>query len=187
MREEAQQQRQKMMEAAAEQNDDIMEKYLEGEEITNEEHKHAIREGHPRPARMAPVLLRHVLPQQGRAAAAGRHRGRIMPSPLDVPPAQGILARRGPTPIAVRHAQRRGAPSRRLAFQSVAADPYRGQAGLSSGCTAARIKAGSYVYNAIQAASGSAFGRIVLMHAAIAVLRIVEAVYAGDIAALRWA
>jgi elongation factor G len=61
--------REKMVEAAPEADDTLFEKYLEGEKITGEEIKAAIRKG-TLAGTICPCLVRLGLQEQGRAAYA---------------------------------------------------------------------------------------------------------------------
>ena len=65
---------QKMVEAAAETDDELMEKYLDGEELTERRDSCRPAQGARSPASIDARSVRHVLPQQGRSAAAGRDR-----------------------------------------------------------------------------------------------------------------
>ena len=87
MREEAERWRENLIEALAERDDSLMEKYIEGEEITPEEIRKAIREATLR-MELVPVLC----------GAAFKNRGvqplldaivDYLPSPLDLPPIEG--------------------------------------------------------------------------------------------------
>ena len=71
MMEKAQQYHDELWEHVAELDEDLMMKYLEGEELTIPEVKAAIRKGCYR-QRDRSGTLRHRIPQQGRTAAAGR-------------------------------------------------------------------------------------------------------------------
>ena len=66
--------REKLMDAVSMVDDEIMEMYLDGEEIPTDRIRAAIRQATMR-RRDGPRGLRHLLPQQGRPEAAGRHRG----------------------------------------------------------------------------------------------------------------
>ena len=74
MLELAQEYREKLLDCVADIDDDIMMMVLEGEEVSADHHPscHSPRH-HPQPD--DPRGLRYVLSQQGRAEAAGRHRG----------------------------------------------------------------------------------------------------------------
>jgi elongation factor G len=76
-----------LIDVVAESDDALMEKYLEGEELTVEELKAGIRRGSPSPA-SSPGPLWHRLQEQGRAADA--RRGRRLPAlPARRPPIEG--------------------------------------------------------------------------------------------------
>ena len=73
LKDAAEEARAALIEAVAETDDELMEKYLNGEELSHEELMAGIRKA-TIAGTMTPVPLRHQLPQQGRAAASGRHR-----------------------------------------------------------------------------------------------------------------
>ena len=172
--EEAQQLREEMVEAAAEQNDDLMEKFLGGEELTNEEIIGALREGTLSCA-LTPVLCgtsyrnKGVQPLLDAVIA-------YLPSPLDVPPVHGILPKDPDTDV-VRHASDEE-PFAALAFK-IAADPFVGKLAFFR-VYSGTINNGSYVYNSTKQ-KRERFSRIVMMHANHR--EDVETVYAGEIAA----
>ena len=74
-----------MIEAVADVDDDIMEKYLEGEEISNDELKAAIRKATLN-LEFYPVLRRFSLQEQGCSNDAWMRVIDYLPSPLDVKP-----------------------------------------------------------------------------------------------------
>ena len=162
------------MEAAAEQNDDLMEKFLGGEELTNEEIIGALREGTLSCA-LTPVLCgtsyrnKGVQPLLDAVIA-------YLPSPLDVPPVHGILPKDPDTDV-VRHASDEE-PFAALAFK-IAADPFVGKLAFFR-VYSGTINNGSYVYNSTKQ-KRERFSRIVMMHANHR--EDVETVYAGEIAA----
>ena len=171
---EATQLREAMVEAAAEQNDELMDKFLEGEELTNDEIVSALRQGTLACA-LTPVLCgtsyrnKGVQPLLDAVVA-------YLPSPLDVPPVHGILPKDPDTDV-VRHASD-DEPFSALAFK-IAADPFVGKLAffrVYSGI----INNGSYVYNSTKQ-KRERFSRIVMMHANHR--EDVETVYAGEIAA----
>ena len=172
--EEALQLREEMVEAAAEQNDDLMEKFLGGEELTNEEIIGALREGTLSCA-LTPVLCgtsyrnKGVQPLLDAVIA-------YLPSPLDVPPVHGILPKDPDTDV-VRHASDEE-PFAALAFK-IAADPFVGKLAFFR-VYSGTINNGSYVYNSTKQ-KRERFSRIVMMHANHR--EDVETVYAGEIAA----
>ena len=174
MRDLAEEYRQKMIEAAADEDEAIMEKYLEGEEISEAELKHAIRKG-TIANRMVPVCC----------GTSSRNKGvqpllnaivDFMPSPLDIPPAQGASLD-GAETITTECSD--DAPFAALAFKIVA-DPYVGKLAFFR-VYSGTLKAGTYVYNASKN-KRERIGRILLMHAASRTE--IEEAHAGDIAAL---
>ena len=171
---EATQLREAMVEAAAEQNDELMDKFLEGEELTNDEIVSALRQGTLACA-LTPVLC----------GTSYRNKGvqplldavvTYLPSPLDVPPVHGILPK-DPDADVVRHASD-DEPFSALAFK-IAADPFVGKLAFFR-VYSGTINNGSYVFNSTKQ-KRERFSRIVMMHANHR--EDVETVYAGDIAA----
>jgi elongation factor G len=155
--------RHELIEAAVEHHDEYLEKYLSGEELTEDELREAIRlstnEGH-----LFPVFCGSAFKNKGVQALLD---GVIdyLPSPLDVPAIQGHLPHHDET-----HDTREAsddAPFSALAFK-IATDPYVGKL------------AGSYIMNATKE-KRERVGRILQMHANKREER--EEVYAGDIAA----
>ncbi len=166
--------REAMVEAAAETDEELMEKYLEGEDLTPEEIRRGLRRGVVRYA-MVPVFC----------GASYRNKGvqplldaivDYLPSPLDVPPVQGI------DPQTHERTSRRAAddePFAALAFK-VAVDRNVGQLvylRIYSG-TLAR---GATVYNSTKDTLQRP-GRILLMHANRREQH--QEAYAGDIVAV---
>ena len=172
--EEAQQLREEMVEAAAEQNDDLMEKFLGGEELTNEEIIGALREGTLSCA-LTPVLCGTSYRNKGVQPLLDAVLA-YLPSPLDVPPVHGILPKDPDTDV-VRHASDEE-PFAALAFK-IAADPFVGKLAFFR-VYSGTINNGSYVYNSTKQ-KRERFSRIVMMHANHR--EDVETVYAGEIAA----
>jgi elongation factor G len=153
----AQEYREKLLEAAAELDDQVMEKYLEGQPIAEEEIVRALRRG-TIAARIVPVLC----------GAAFRNKGvqplldavvDYLPSPLDIPPVEGQNPKTGETE------QRPAdplAPFCALAFKIVT-DPYVGKLTYFR-VYSGRLEAGSYVYNATRGVR-ERLSRILRMHA----------------------
>ena len=174
MLEEARMQREEMVEAAAEQNDELMEKFLEGEKLTEEEIISALRAGTLSCA-LTPVLCgtsyrnKGVQPLLDAVIA-------YLPSPLDVPPVHGTLPDDKET-IVYRKASD-DEPYAALAFK-IAADPFVGKLAFFR-VYSGTITNGSYVYNSTKK-KRERFSRIVMMHANHR--EDVEAVYSGEIAA----
>ncbi len=174
MRDLAEEYRQKLVEAAADEDEAIMEKYLEGEEISEEEIKRAIRKG---------TIANTLVPVC--CGTSYRNKGvqpllnaivDYMPSPLDIPPAQGTSLDGQETIIAECSDD---APFAALAFKIVA-DPYVGKLAFFR-VYSGTLKAGTYIYNASKN-KRERIGRILLMHAASRTE--IEEAHAGDIAAL---
>jgi elongation factor G len=163
----------KLVEAAAEFDDHLMEKYLEGGELTIEEMKAAIRKG---------ALQNHIVPVLLGSAFKNKGVQRLLdavidylPSPQDVPPVYGEDPRSG------KPAERPpsdDAPFTALAFK-VMTDPYVGKLTYFRVYSGA-VKAGSYVYNATLEKK-ERLGRILQMHANSR--EDIEEVFAGDIVA----
>ena len=174
MRDLAEEYRQKLVEAAADEDEAIMEKYLEGEEISEEEIKRAIRKG---------TIANTLVPVC--CGTSYRNKGvqpllnaivDYMPSPLDIPPAQGTSLDGQETIITECSDD---APFAALAFKIVA-DPYVGKLAFFR-VYSGTLKAGTYIYNASKN-KRERIGRILLMHAASRTE--IEEAHAGDIAAL---
>ena len=174
MRDLAEVYRQKMIEAAADEDEAIMEKYLEGEEISEAELKHAIRKG-TIANRMVPVCCGTSYRNKGVQPLLNAIVD-FMPSPLDIPPAQGTSLD-GAETITTECSD--DAPFAALAFKIVA-DPYVGKLAFFR-VYSGTLKAGTYVYNASKN-KRERIGRILLMHAASRTE--IEEAHAGDIAAL---
>ncbi|MCI5565701.1 MAG: elongation factor G [Clostridiales bacterium] len=172
--EEASQMRDELVEAAAEQDDELMEKFLGGEELTNDEITFALRKATLSCA-LTPVLCgtsyrnKGVQPLLDAVIA-------YLPSPLDVPPVHGTLPK-DPEADVVRHASD-SEPFAALAFK-IAADPFVGKLAFFRVYSGV-INNGSYVYNSTKQ-KRERFSRIVMMHANHR--EDVETVYSGEIAA----
>ncbi|MBR3906441.1 MAG: elongation factor G [Clostridia bacterium] len=166
--------REEMVEAAAEQNDELMEKFLMGEELTEEEIVTALRVG-CLSCTLTPVLCgtsyrnKGVQPLLDAVIA-------YLPSPLDVPAVRGTLPK-DPDTETVREASD-SEPFSALAFK-IAADPFVGKLAFFR-VYSGSINNGSYVYNSTKQ-KRERFSRIVMMHANHR--EDVETVYAGEIAA----
>ena len=162
-----------LVEAAAEFDDHLMEKYLENKEITEDELKAAIRKGTLQ-NHMVPVLLGSAFKNKGIQRLLDAVVD-YLPSPLDIAAIQGVDPRSGKT---IERPVSDNAPFTALAFK-IMTDPYVGK------LTFFRVysgyaKAGSYVYNA-NVEKKERFGRILLMHANHR--EDIDAVFTGDIAA----
>ena len=171
---EAQNLREELVEAAAEQNDELMEKFLGGEELTEEEIVSALRTG-TLECSLTPVLCGTSYRNKGVQPLLDAVLA-YLPSPLDVPPVHGTLPKE-PDSDEVRHASDTE-PFAALAFK-IAADPFVGKLAFFR-VYSGTISSGSYVYNSTKQ-KRERFSRIVMMHANHR--EDVETVYAGEIAA----
>ena len=169
----AQEWREKLIESVAETDEDLMMKFLEGEEISVEEIKSTIRK-ETIAGRMVPMLC----------GSAYRNKGvqmmldavvDYMPSPLDIPPIKGV----NPTTEKEeeRHADDKG-PFAALAFK-IMADPFVGKLAFFR-VYSGTLTSGSYVYNSTKGKK-ERIGRILQMHANKR--EEIQEVYSGDIAA----
>ncbi|MCB0312428.1 MAG: elongation factor G, partial [Calditrichaeota bacterium] len=165
--------RTKMIEAAADFDDDLMSKYLDGEEITAKEVMAALRKG---------TLQNHIVPVLLGSAFKNKGVQRLLdavidylPSPTDVPPVEGEDPRSGKM---VSRKPQDDEPFTALAFK-IMTDPYVGKLTyfrVYSGSS----KAGSYVQNVISDKK-ERLGRLLRMHANSR--EDVEEVFTGDIVA----
>ena len=165
--------RNNLLEVASEFDDQLMEKYLEGQEISEDELKAAIRKGTLR-NEIVPVLLGSAFKNKGIQRLLDAIID-YLPSPLDVPPVTGIDPR-SEKPVTRKVSD--DEPFTALAFK-IMTDPYVGK------LTYFRVysgtaKAGSYVYNA-NSGKKERLGRILYMHANHR--EDVQEVSSGDIAA----
>ena len=174
MRDLAEEYRQKLIEAVADEDEAIMEKYLEGEEISEEEIKRAIRKGTIE-NRIVPVCCGTSYRNKGVQPLLNAIVD-YMPSPLDIPPAQGTSLDREEV-ITTECSD--DAPFAALAFKIVA-DPFVGKLAFFR-VYSGTLKSGTYIYNASKN-KRERIGRILLMHAASRTE--IEEAHAGDIAAL---
>jgi elongation factor G len=166
--------RNKLIEAIADEDDEVLNKYLDGEELSIEEIMRTIRRA---------TVNNHMVPVT--CGTSYRNKGvqpllnaivDYMPSPLDIPPAEG-LSMDHETQITV--AASDDAPFAALAFKIVT-DPFVGKLAFFR-VYSGTLSSGSYVYNSSKG-KRERVGRILLMHANSRTE--VETVYAGDIAAI---
>ncbi|MBR3741050.1 MAG: elongation factor G [Clostridia bacterium] len=165
--------RDEMVEAAAEQDDELMEKFLVGEELTEEEIMSALRKGTLSCA-LTPVLCGTSYRNKGVQPLLDAILA-YLPSPLDVPPVHGVT--KDGEKEEIRHASDEE-PFSALAFK-IAADPFVGKLAFFR-VYSGTISSGSYVYNSTKK-KRERFSRIVMMHANHR--EDVETVYSGEIAA----
>ena len=174
MVEQVSEMREFMIEAAAEANDEFMEKYLDGGELSEEEIKQGIR---------ARTLANEIIPVLG--GSAFKNKGvqamldaviDYMPSPTEVKAIQGTLLDKGST-VAVREADD-DAPFAALAFK-IATDPFVGTLTFFR-VYSGKLESGTGVYNSVKEKK-ERVGRMVQMHANSR--EEIKEVRAGDIAA----
>ncbi len=173
MLDKAQEYHEALLEAVAEQDDDLMEKYFGGEEISVEEIKAVIRK-----ATIANTMVPVCCGTSYRNKGVQKLLDAIvdfMPSPLDVPPIKGVNP--DTEEEEVRHSSDEE-PFAALAFK-IATDPFVGKLAFFRVYSGV-VKAGDTVYNSSKD-SNERLGRIVQMHANAR--KDLDVVYAGDIAA----
>lgn len=173
MKELAEEWREKLHESVAEGDEDLMMKFLEGEELTVDEIKSSIRK-QTIAGEMVPMFCGSAYRNKGVQMVLD---GIIdfMPSPLDIPPIKGIDPMTGEEDT--RPADD-SAPFSALAFKIVA-DPFVGKLAFFR-VYSGTLDAGSYVYNSTKGKKGR-IGRILQIHANKR--EEIERVYSGDIAA----
>jgi elongation factor G len=173
LKEMAEEYREKMLEAVAETDDVLMEKYLGGEEITEAELKKAIRKATVE-CKMTPVTCGSSFKNKGVQPMLDAVVD-YMPAPTDIPPIKGV------NPDTEEEDCRPSSdsePFSALAFK-IMADPYVGKLAFFR-VYSGTIDAGSYVYNSTKGKK-ERLGRILQMHANHRAE--IEKVYSGDIAA----
>ncbi|NLV36669.1 MAG: elongation factor G [Clostridiaceae bacterium] len=163
-----------LIETVAEQDEVLMEKYLEGEELTVEEIRAGIRKA-TIAVKMIPVTCGSSYKNKGVQQLLDAII-EYMPSPLDVPAITGVSADDADE-ILERAADDDG-PFSALAFKIVA-DPFVGKLCFFRAYSG-MLKSGSYVLNSTKQ-KRERIGRILLMHANHR--EDTDTVYSGDIAA----
>lgn len=170
---EAEDWREKLVESVSELDEELMMKFLEGEEISNSEIKKVIR---------AATISGELIPVT--CGSAYRNKGvqmmldavvDYMPSPLDIPPITGVNPKTGKEEE--RPADDNGSFAA-LAFK-IMADPFVGKLAFFR-VYSGTLESGSYVYNSTKDKK-ERIGRILQMHANKR--EDIEMVYSGDIAA----
>ena len=173
MRAEAEEYRTQLLEAVADFDDEIMEMYLEGEEIPTEMIKAAIRKATTQ-VKFVPIVCGTSYKNKGVQKLLDAIVD-YMPSPLDIPPITGTV----PKTDEVEHrAADDSAPFSALAFK-IMTDPYVGRLAFFR-VYSGTIEAGKSVLNSTQG-QRERLGRILLMHANHR--EDITQVYSGDIAA----
>ncbi|MDN5344943.1 MAG: elongation factor [Clostridia bacterium] len=165
--------REKLLEAVAESDEELMVKYLEGEELTEADIKAGIRKA-TIAVKMVPVLCGSSFKNKGVQPLLDAVVD-FLPAPTDVPAIQGVDPETGSEDE--RHSSD-NEPFAALAFK-IMADPYVGKLTFFR-VYSGTIRSGSYVYNSTKGRR-ERVGRILRMHANHR--EEVEEAYAGDIAA----
>ncbi len=149
--------REKILEALAEVDDNIMEKYVEGQTVSEEEIRAALRVATINNL-LVPVLCGSSYKNKGVQPLLDSivH---YLPSPLDVPPVKGQVPSSGEE--AFRNADE-NEPFAALAFK-IMTDPYTGKLTFFR-IYSGKVKAGSYVYNTHKQVK-ERIGRLLRMHA----------------------
>ena len=173
MQDKAEEYREALLESVAELDEELMEKYFEGEELTIDEIKKAIRKG---------TIANQIVPVC--CGTSYRNKGvqklldavvDYMPSPLDIPAIKGI------NPETEEECERHASdeePFSALAFK-IMTDPFVGKLAFFR-VYSGTLNAGSNVYNSNKG-NQERIGRILQMHANDR--KDIEIVYSGDIAA----
>ncbi len=174
--EEAKQRQAAMVERIAESDEALTVKYLEGQEITPDELRSALRRATVS-SELVPVLCGAALRNKGVQAVLDAVVD-FLPSPVDIPPVHG-LAPDDPSKELVRHADE-NEPTAALAFKIVT-DPYVGRLAYVR-VYSGRMTTGAALLNTTRRNARERIGRLVRMHANAR--EEVEQVLAGDIAAI---
>jgi len=172
-RELAEQWRDKMVEAAAETRDDLMEKYLNGDALTPDEIRMGIREGTLN-LFFTPVLCGTAFKNKGVQPLLNAIID-YLPSPLEVPPIVGVDSHGKDVTRKTDDAETFCA----LAFK-IMTDPFVGQLAFVR-VYSGHLESGSYIYNANNGKK-ERVGRLLKMHANKR--EDIKEVWAGDIAAV---
>ncbi len=173
MRELAEEYRVKLLEAVSDFDDEIMEKYLEGEEISSDAIKAAIRKA-TIANKMVPVVCGTSYRNKGVQKLIDAIVD-FMPSPLDIPPIKGVNPQTGEED---ERPADDNAPFSALAFK-IMTDPYVGRLSFFR-VYSGTAEAGATVINPVKR-QRERLGRILQMHANHR--EDITQVYTGDIAA----
>ena len=172
MQELAAEWREKLVEAVAETDEDLMMKYLEGEELTEEEIKGAIRKA-TIACEMNPVFCGTAYRNKGVQPVIDAVID-YLPAPTDIPAIKGVL----PDGTEDERHSSDEEPFSALAFK-IMTDPFVGKLAFFR-VYSGTLESGSYVLNATKN-KRERIGRILQMHANTR--KEITEVYAGDIAA----
>ncbi|HEX4527762.1 MAG TPA: elongation factor G, partial [Gaiellaceae bacterium] len=185
MLEDAKHFREQLIEKVSEADDKILEKYLHGEEIGEDEIKAALRrrvntsvhtEGDKAEAAFVPVICGSAFKNKGVQPLLDAVVD-YLPAPVDVPPIKGFNPDKGPDAVEDRPASD-DAPFAALGFK-IMTDPFVGQLTFIRVYSGV-LKTGSTIFNSTKQKS-ERIGRLLKMHANKR--EEIKEVYAGDIAA----
>ncbi|HJZ70407.1 MAG TPA: elongation factor G [Vicinamibacterales bacterium] len=183
MLEEAKHYREQLIEKVSEADDKILEKYLHGEPISEDEIKAALRKrvnssvrSNKNEGAFVPVICGSAFKNKGVQPLLDAVVD-YLPSPVDVPPIKGFNPDKGPDAIEERPASDE-APFAALGFK-IMTDPFVGQLTFIRVYSGV-LTAGSTVFNSTKQKS-ERIGRLLKMHANKR--EEIKEVYAGDIAA----
>ena len=172
LKEAAEAAREKLVEAVADCDEALMEKYLEGKEISPDELRAGLRTG-TLAAKIVPVLCGSAFKNKGVQPLLDAVRD-FLPSPLDKPPVEGV----DPDGKAEVRKPADDAPFSALAFK-IMTDPFVGALTFFR-VYSGKMESGSYVMNSSRGRK-ERVGRLLKMHANKR--EEISEVYAGDIAA----
>ena len=162
-----------MIEAAAEDDDALMEKFFGGEELTVDEIMSSLRR-QTIACKLTPVLCGSSYRNKGVQMLLDAIIA-LLPSPLDIPPVEG---KEPDSEKTVTRPADDEAPFSALAFK-IAVDPFVGKLAFFR-VYSGKLEAGSYAYN-VNKHKRERFGRILRMHANHR--EDIDCVYSGEIAA----
>src|SRR5690606_8249346 len=166
--------RHELIEAAVESDEEMLERYLEGQELSEDELRRVIRKATIE-GKVVPVLCGSAFKNKGVQQLLDAVID-YLPSPVDIPPVKGHLPHRDDEIVERRPSD--DEPFSALAFK-IATDPYVGKLTFFR-VYSGSLPAGSYVYNSTKDRR-ERVGRILQMHANHREER--DEVFAGDIAA----
>jgi elongation factor G len=149
--------REKLIEAVASVDDGLMHKYIEGEQVSEDEIRKALRRG-TLELKIVPVVTGSAFKNKGVQTLLDAVVD-YLPSPLDVPPVEGVNPKTGQTETRPPDAS---APFAGLVFK-IMADKHLGQLSFVR-IYSGTIRAGSYAYNPIKD-TRERVGRLMRMHA----------------------
>ncbi|MFV1950832.1 MAG: elongation factor G [Nitrospinota bacterium] len=154
---DAERARENILEAISDEDESIMEKYLKGEELTEEEVERGLRKGTLN-IKFVPVLCGTSFKNKGVQPLLDAVI-KYLPSPMDIPSMRGI------NPVTKKEEERTpkdGSPFSSLTFK-VMTDPFVGQLAFLR-VYSGTLKKGSYVYNSTKDCR-ERIGRLLKMHA----------------------